>query len=189
LVEFEKCGAAWMKERAVPPPPLGMAYWVDPPRLMAGPYPGHADRSIAESQLAGLLDCGIRTFINLLEEDARWSFGPYESLLRELAQEECRFLRFEIEDHSAPLPAVMDEILTEIDASVAAGRPVYLHCWGGRGRTGVVVGAYLVRRGLATPDDFVEVIAALRMGAPGTSPETEEQIEFVRRYASRADHS
>jgi protein-tyrosine phosphatase len=174
------------KEIAVIPPPLGLAYWVDPPRLMAGPYPGHADRAIAERQLAGLLDCGIRTFVNLMEEEARWSFGPYEPLLRELAPEECHFLRFEIEDHSAPPPTVMDEILSSIEASFAAERPVYLHCWGGRGRTGVVVGSYLVRRGLATPDDFVEVIAALRRGVPGTSPESDEQIEFVRRYAHSA---
>jgi hypothetical protein len=48
-----------------------------------------------------------------------------------------------------------------------------------------VVGVYLVRRGLATAANFVDAIAELRSGAPGESPETEEQIEFVRSFLAR----
>jgi hypothetical protein len=44
------------------------------------------------------------------------------------------------------------------------------------------VGVYLVRRGLATTESFTDVIAELRSGAAGESPETEEQIEFVRSF-------
>jgi protein-tyrosine phosphatase len=76
----------------------------------------------------------------------------------------------------------MGEIEGAIEDSIAAGRPVYLHCWGGRGRTGTVAGIYLVRRGLATPENFPDVIGELRDGASGESPETEEQIEFVRSF-------
>ena len=34
----------------------------------------------------------------------------------------------------------MNRILNEIDSSLSADRPVYVHCWGGKGRTGAVVG-------------------------------------------------
>ena len=103
--------------------------------------------------------------------------------------DEIESLRFEIEDHSAPSCQQMDEIERAIAASIAAERPVYLHCWGGRGRTGVVAGVYLVRRGLASPENFADVIGELRHGGPGGSPETEEQIEFVRSFFAEADES
>lgn len=171
------------------PPPFRLAYWIDPPRLMAGCYPGHGDPRIAERQLGALLDCGIRCFLSLMEEEVRGPFLAYEPLLEEIAARrglpiEC--LRFEIEDHTAPSREQMGEIEKSIASSIAAGRPVYLHCWGGRGRTGAVVGVYLVRRGLATTENFVDVIAELRAGAPGESPETEEQIEFVRSFLACA---
>jgi protein-tyrosine phosphatase len=157
---------------------------------MAGCFPGHGDLRIAERQLRALLDCGIRCFLSLMEEEVRAPFLPYEPLLERIAAErgigvEC--LRFEIEDHSAPSCEQMREIERAIAGSIAAGRPVYLHCWGGRGRTGTVAGVYLVRRGLATTDGFVDTIAALRSGAPGESPETEEQIEFVRSFFAGSD--
>jgi hypothetical protein len=166
-------------------PPFRLAYWVDPPWLMAGCYPGHGDRRIAERQLGALLDCGIRCFLNLMEEDARGPFIPYEPALEKLAEKRSvaiEFLRFEIEDHSIPSWEQMREIERAIATSIAAVRPVYIHCWGGRGRTGIVAGVYLVRHGLATPEGFAEVIGELRAGATGESPETEEQIGFVRSY-------
>jgi hypothetical protein len=156
---------------------------------MAGCYPGHGDPRIAERQLGALLDCGIRCFVSLMEEEVRGPYLPYEPLLEAVASRrgiEIDCLRFEIEDHSAPSFKQMREIERALERSIAAGRPVYLHCWGGRGRTGTVVGVYLVRRGLATAESFPEVIAELRSGAPGDSPETQEQIEFVRRFLAGA---
>lgn len=152
---------------------------------MAGCYPGHGDPRIAERQLTALLDCGIRCFVNLMEEDVRGFFTPYEPLLERIAARrkirvDC--LRFEIEDHSVPSPEQMGKIESAIAAARAARRPVYLHCWGGRGRTGIVAGIYLVRHRLATLENFVAVISGLRAGAGGESPETEEQIAFVRRF-------
>ena len=47
--------------------------------------------------------------------------------------------------HSDDLVATLDAI----DAELAAGGLVYVHCWAGCGRTGVVVGCWLVRHGRA----------------------------------------
>jgi hypothetical protein len=53
------------------------------------------------------------------------------------------------------------------------------------------VAAWLIARGLATPDDFLDVIGELRREHPDPmpSPETAEQIEFVRRYARSRSRS
>ncbi len=78
----------------------------------------------------------------------------------------------------------MREIQAFIDGHRERGRLCYVHCWGGRGRTGTVAGVYMIRRDLAKLDDFVDVIRERRRfdSGGGRSPETDEQRDFVRRY-------
>ena len=42
----------------------------------------------------------------------------------------------------------MRRVLDAIDKDIADGRTVYVHCWGGIGRTGMVIGCWLVRHGM-----------------------------------------
>ena len=172
-------------------PPLDGAYWADPGRLLAGPYPGEYDAAHTRQNMSGLLRAGIRTILCLMEarEDRPDGVGDaaYVSVLETVASQlgvDCEWQRHEIHDMSVPDHARMDEIQSAIDESLARGWPVYAHCWAGRGRTGIVVGAYLIRQGLATHDDFVDVIRSLRPD-DRPAPETEEQIAFVRAYAGR----
>lgn len=46
-----------------------------------------------------------------------------------------------------PTPATMTAILDAIDASLAGNEPTHAHCWGGVGRTGTVIGRWLLRTG------------------------------------------
>ena len=55
--------------------------------------------------------------------------------------------RASIGDMSADRGAV-DRALRELDRLQGAGRSVYVHCMGGLGRTGTVVGSFLVEKGL-----------------------------------------
>jgi hypothetical protein len=174
--------------------PFRRSYWADPDRLLAGCYPGDPDPDVAAAKLGGLLDCGIRAVVDLtepLETDRHGrAFVSYREKLMALAEERrCRVgcHRLPIRDVSVPDGERMREIQAVLDDSLAQDRPVYVHCWGGRGRTGMVVGVYLVRRGLATVDDFVATIARLRAADPGGggSPETREQIAFVARFLER----
>ena len=56
-----------------------------------------------------------------------------------------------------------------------------MHCYGGIGRTGTVVGCWLIEQG-AAGDDPIATIAELRANIRfrRPSPETREQIAFVR---------
>jgi hypothetical protein len=171
------------------------AYWVERGRLMAGAYPGEYDAAHTRRVIESLVESGIRTFLCLMEarEDSADEL-PLPAYAPVVAQVADRFgvalecLRFAIHDMSVPSPVRMAEIEAAIDASLGADRPVYLHCWRGRGRTGTVVGVYLIRRGLATPENFVEVIRDLRAHHDdlGASPETGAQVEFVRSYVTGA---
>lgn len=167
--------------------PLGLSYWVVPKLLLAGAYPGHASEAIARRQLTALLDAGIRCFVDLMEEGPRGA-PPYEPLLRELAADRevaAPRLHFPIEDHDVPDDAQMARLERSLRERWRERIPVYFHCWGGRGRTGVVAGVALVRTGQASADSFEETLARSRAGLPGDSPETAEQAAFVRHTLGR----
>ncbi|MFU8856218.1 MAG: fused DSP-PTPase phosphatase/NAD kinase-like protein [Deferrisomatales bacterium] len=129
----------------------GNAYWVLRGRLMAGEYPGSPGAAETRARLASMLGAGIRAFIDLTEvDDVTWIglLRPYDEDLRELAAEsgaEVSYTRFPIRDFDVPTPGRMITILDAIDAALGRGMPTYVHCLAGRGRTGTVVGCYLVR--------------------------------------------
>ena len=78
----------------------------------------------------------------------------------------------------------MRSILRALDDARAAGAPVYVHCWGGIGRTGTVVGCWLKRQG-SLDCDPVEAIARLRKDTRkryAASPEAASQLRFIARW-------
>lgn len=174
--------------------PFARSYWVEPGTLLAGCYPGAQDPGEADLKLSGLVQAGVGTVINLMEPDeTSWGghpFEPYEERIAEIGKESGRAVtcvRLPIRDTSIPTADRMEEILATIDVGIAKGHGVFVHCWGGKGRTGTVVGCYLIRKGLATPENFVDVIRERRGpdAQSGASPENETQIQFVRDYCTR----
>lgn len=165
------------------PLPIDDSYWLIEGHLMAGEYPGAPTDEEARPKLAGLLDIGIRSFIDLTEVTD--PLEPYEDLLQEIASSkgiDVVYKRIPIRDMSIPTKQRMTRILHRINSEMAAGRPVYFHCWGGIGRTGTVSGCWLVQEGHDC-DDALAQIKKLREPTPDhwkDSPQTEEQVAFVR---------
>lgn len=175
------------------PLPFNRSYWVDDGKLLAGCYPGAEDIGETDAKLAGLVNAGIGTVINLMEShEVSWGgkpFRPYQDRIIELGKAsgiDVHCHRFPIRDTHIPAPIEMKVILDAIDNAVARGHGAYVHCWGGKGRTGTVVGCYLIRRNRATPENFVDVIRDLRGpdAKSGPSPENQLQIQFVRDFCT-----
>ena len=168
--------------------PIPESYWVVEDRFLAGEYPGHFDVETARKRLDALIEAGFNTFIDLTNPDET---TPYLGLLQEESQiydVEIQQDRFAIGDFRLPAPELMKSLLNRIDESLSAGRKVYLHCWGGIGRTGTTVGCYLVRRGLSG-EQALGQLAAWWRDVPKSrvhrqSPETREQAEFIRNWAA-----
>lgn len=174
--------------------PFERSYVVVPGRLLAGVYPASDDPPEATDKLQRLLAVGVSHVVNLTEpHELNWrgvSLVDYVPELSDLAVVQNRVVtcrRFSIRDLNVPSVATMRAILDDIDRALAAGQKVYLHCWGGRGRTGTAVGCYLVRHGMAVGDGTLDVIRYLRRTdekAHTESPETSEQKAFVRAWGA-----
>lgn len=74
------------------------------------------------------------------------------------------------------------EIPTQ-DLSLAANRAVYVHCFGGMGRTGATICCWLLRHGLAAHDNVLSLLTQLRQAdverASWKAPENHSQEDFV----------
>ena len=165
--------------------PILDAYWVSPGRFLAGEYPGSMYREDARPKLHWLLENGVSAFVDLTER------GELKLYLKVLGEEADHlgvapeYQRRPIRDMSTPTIEAMTEILDAIDAAVEAGKTVYLHCWAGLGRTGVVVGCYLVRHG-RSGEEALDEIARLRRDLPDgsmASPQTKGQRNMVLEWA------
>jgi len=158
-------------------------YWVIPGHLLAGEYPGHPDPDQARQRLERFLAAGVTFFLDLTEPG---ELPDYRPLLDQLAtaqnlQVVCR--QMPIADFGVPTPAAMRNILDAIDQATAAGHLVYLHCWGGIGRTGTTVGCHLVRHGSTGPqalDQLRQLFSRMdKASRRQHSPETPEQVQFI----------
>ncbi len=154
--------------------PVPRSYWVRPGALLAGEYPAHEDPGWTRVRLERFRAAGVTAFLDLTEEG---ELEPYAELVGDWATHR----RFPIRDFSCPSVDEMAATLDAIDAALARG-VVYVHCWGGSGRTGTVIGCWLVRQG-QEPDDALSTIAALRRETAygdRRSPESDEQWAMVR---------
>jgi len=168
------------------------AWWVKPGRILAGEYPGSPDPEHHDFKLAALADAGIDTIIDLTRDVER--LAPYDQNWMELGRQRGRDLKrmhHPIVDCDVTTPEGYDTIVADIERELAAGRGVYVHCWGGVGRTGTVVGCWHVSRG-ATADEALEKIASARAGtrkAAREAPEMPSQVDMIREMADRRERS
>lgn len=152
--------------------PIKNTYWVTE-QFCAGRYPGNMHRVRRKQYINNLEASGISLFVDLTEEG---ELETYAELLQT-----GRHVRMPIRDFSVTTTDNYCTILNTIDETITAGETVYVHCWGGIGRTGTIVGCWLVRHGME-PQAALDQIAEWRKENPNRhkpSPETEEQRQIV----------
>lgn len=171
-------------------PPFPNSYWLEPGRILCGEYPRDFDDLEDHEGMTAILQAGVRVFLDLTEEG---ELKPYDTIALTtaaelgIAPEELTFLRHPIRDVSVPRRTKeMRDILRAIRGERHRGRTLYLHCWGGRGRTGTVAGCVLSELFGHQGDDALKVLGsrwqACAKAARSDSPETEEQRRYIREW-------
>lgn len=150
--------------------------------IYAGEYPRNKDDESSYAKLKHFESFGITHFVDLTEVG---ELQPYESLLYKGA----KYFRFPIKDESIPqstedVRGLIAKITKVIKDSPKA--KVYIHCWGGVGRTGLIVGCLLGELYRKNYDETLKMLEQLFMACPKSAkrhtPETAEQHQFIAKY-------
>ena len=162
--------------------PLYQSYYIGTGHTFAGEYPGDKNGEKAKDKIRNMLHFGVRHFIDLTEEG---ELHPYVHML----SNGCSYDRFPIRDVS--IPKSTHEVYRLIDKITELSKRddgyIYIHCWGGVGRTGTIV-ACLRAEGMETPtiEDALTCLRNLFSEMPKSShrvtPETKEQEAFIGQY-------
>jgi ADP-ribosylglycohydrolase len=161
--------------------PIPNSYWVLPGKLLAGEHPAVNDPVWTQVRLAAIVRAGVRCFIDLTQAG---EMPDYASLL----PDGVSYQRIAVRDHQPPDSAdVMRAILSGLEAGLASGAAVYIHCFAGIGRTGTAVGCFLRERGASGEEALDELNRLWQQNARAavwhTVPETDAQHAYVLNWS------
>ena len=152
-----------------------------PGQLLAGEYPRNIDDASAPQKVKKLTDAKVSAFVDLTE------YGELHPYTQWLDDDVHVHRRFGIVDMSIPHSRrFTTEILDAIDQHIADGRTAYVHCWGGVGRTGTIVGCWLARHGYpgeAALERLEELWSNCAKSSTRCSPERPSQVNYILDWA------
>ena len=173
--------------------PYPRSYWVND-SLLAGVYPGSSNPLDAEMKIKGILDLGITQFISLMEPEEfnhqKVPFTSYQPASTKLSANPLLFQRFSIRDGGVPTLELGQKIVAHLQYEIERGEKIYLHCWGGRGRTGTAVCLYLmVTEGLSAKAAQQKLASLIKPRAElfEPTPETPAQFKFLDEFEKYLD--
>ena len=176
----------------------GAANWLVPGHVMLGANPTKGRGSGVERLRALRRDAAVTTFVSLQQRSEERDGGYADDARAVLPGAPApAFARYEIQDlRPAPSLEWLARTVGELAERVRAGEVLYVHCFAGRGRAGLV-GASLLGElyGLGGDEALERVGAYYRLRAgfdvassraqDGRSPETEPQRQQVRDFLAR----
>ncbi|KAI0329336.1 phosphatases II [Cubamyces sp. BRFM 1775] len=183
------------------PRPIPNSYWATPYLVACEfPYcplsPAQIARKHTRQKLDALLLAGVRTFIDLTEKHELrpyWPDLPQRCIDLGIDPREVVYHNFPIRDRSLPESVeFVRHIMDVLRDNESRGRITAVHCRGGIGRTGLIVGCWLVECGIARDgDDALRMIAEEWKNVEKCvryplSPETGPQHEYVRTFERAA---
>ena len=75
------------------------------------------------------------------------------------------YFHLHVEDYGAPSIEEIDNTIDYIQQQISNKKPVMVHCAAGRGRTGTILAAYLIKKENLTANQAIKKIRSMRPGS------------------------
>jgi atypical dual specificity phosphatase len=123
-------------------------------------------------QLLWVAKNGIRSVITVRE-------SPLPTLWLANTSQRLEYVHLKVDDFCAPTLEILESTVQYIDQRINEEKPVLVHCAAGKGRTGTILAAYIMKqdRNLSS----LEAVNKIRILRPG-SIQSEEQISALQRF-------
>jgi atypical dual specificity phosphatase len=111
---------------------------------------------VTEDEFKWLADHGIKSVVTVREValPSGWFDGS-----------DIDYLHLQVEDYGAPAIEEIDQAVGFIEQQISNNRPVMVHCAAGKGRTGTVLAAYLVKNQGMTAEQAIDRVRSMRPGS------------------------
>ena len=133
-----------------------------------------------EKDVAMLKEMGIE-YVVLLQTLSELNYVE-PSLIELYKSAGIKVIHYPVQDMNIPKdPGSFDRLLSTIFSLLRNNKSVLIHCMGGKGRTGLVAAALLIKTGKVNASKAINYVRSIRPGAV----ETLTQEQFLYKYAQR----
>lgn len=111
---------------------------------------------ITQNEFEWLLENGIKSIVTVREVPlpSEW-----------FADSNIDYMHLQVEDFGAPTIEELDNAINFIEHEIIMGRPVMVHCAAGKGRTGAVLAAYLLKNENLSAEQSIKKLRRIRPGS------------------------
>ena len=135
-------------------------------------------------QFKWLVNHGIGTIVTVREVPLPSHWFSFEDKKNSnpgtLEPRKINYLHLRVEDYHSPTVQEIDSTVKFIENEIKANRPVLVHCAAGKGRTGTILGAYLLRNENIGARDAITRIRNIRPGSIQTDSQEKSLYEFEK---------
>jgi hypothetical protein len=163
-------------------------WWGIEDQILCGEYPYTAQAS--SHKIEALIECGFDVFVDLTHPDD--GLEQYQGDLVLSTCDNLTIIKCPIPDDGVVDIKTYLNLITKIAVSMDQGEKIYIHCWGGVGRTATVMGGLLAVCKRWPAELIFQYMDQQREGtakADRPAPYTAQQRDIVREIVSLVEQA